>query len=66
MAYRGFEIKPEERVLKYGTRVTGVAIYQNGKRLLMAADRDLAKRVIDARLASGLWKQEEGEKHVED
>ena len=62
MAYRGFEIRPETRVLKYGTRVTGFTIYQNGNRLLMAADRELAKRVIDARLASGLWKQE-GEKN---
>ena len=58
MAYRGFEIVPEERLLQYGTRVKGFAIYQNGNRLLMAADRELAKRVIDARLASGLWKQE--------
>lgn len=57
MAYRGFEIKLEERVLKYGTRITGYAIYRNGERLLMAADRELAKRVIDARLASGLWKE---------
>lgn len=56
MAYRGFEIKPETRVLRYGTKVTGFSIYQNGQRLLMAADRELAKKVIDARLASGLWK----------
>lgn len=58
MMYRGFEIKPDSYMLPFGTPVTGFRIYQNGKPLLMAADRELAKRVIDARLASGLWKAE--------
>lgn len=58
MTYKGFEIKKDEYRLKYGTTVSGWRIYQNGKPLLMAADKELAKRVIDARLASGLWKVE--------
>ena len=58
MTYKGFEIEKDEYRLKYGTPVSGWRIYQNGKPLLMAADKELAKRVIDARLASGLWKVE--------
>lgn len=58
MMYKGFEIKKDEYRMKYGTPVSGWRIYQNGKPLLMAADKELAKRVIDARLASGLWKVE--------
>lgn len=58
MIYRGFEIKKDEYALKYGTRVSGWRIYQNGKPLLMAADKELAKRVIDTRLKSGIWKTE--------
>ena len=57
MIYKGFEIKTTEYQLKF-TKVKGFGIYKNGEKLLIAVDRELAKRVIDARLESGLWKDD--------
>lgn len=56
MSHRGYELRPEQFKPPAGIAQDSVAIYAGGKKLAVTASAALARRVIDARIAAGRWK----------
>lgn len=61
MQYRGFDILPVEFRQANGKTTTSRGIFRNSRRITLAADGVLAKRVIDEKLKKGTWKVDDNE-----
>ena len=60
MTYRGYDLRQEQFKPPAGIAQDAVAIYADGMRLAFTTTAALARRVIDARIASGRWKDRSG------
>lgn len=66
MKYKGFEIRQEKQVMRCGT-LEGLAIIVEGHPpQFVDGGIALAKRVIDMKLRSGLWKRPDGQVTMEE
>lgn len=66
MKYKGFEIRQEKQVLRCGTLEGLAIIVDEHPPQFVSGGVALAKRVIDMKLRSGLWKRPDGQVTMEE